>query len=105
MHFLAYFQSYTNTYADVAHLRSLYEEALKVNKVVGLVISTRPDCMGEDVLDLLEEISKKTLEEKIKEETNASTRCIPFDGGLGDTGKCIFCKKDAQNKVLFAKSY
>jgi radical SAM protein (TIGR01212 family) len=61
MHFLAYFQSYTNTYADVAHLRSLYEEALKVNKVVGLVISTRPDCMAEDVLDLLEEISKKTF--------------------------------------------
>lgn len=61
MHFLAYFQSYTNTYADVAHLRSLYEEALKVDKVVGLVISTRPDCMGEDVLDLLEEVSKKTF--------------------------------------------
>jgi prolyl-tRNA synthetase len=49
--------------------------------------------------------SDKNCEEKIKEETNASTRCIPFDGGLGDTGKCIFCKKDAQNKVLFAKSY
>lgn len=47
----------------------------------------------------------KNCEEKIKEETNASTRCIPFDGGLGDVGKCIFCKKDAQNKVLFAKAY
>ncbi|MFZ4455387.1 MAG: TIGR01212 family radical SAM protein [Bacteroidales bacterium] len=61
MYFLAYFQSYTNTYADVTHLRSLYDEALKVDKVVGLVISTRPDCLGDDVLDLLEEISKKTF--------------------------------------------
>ena len=61
MHYLAYFQSYTNTYSDVEHLRNLYEEALRVDKVVGLVISTRPDCLDNDVLDLLEEISKKTF--------------------------------------------
>ncbi|MEI7676171.1 MAG: TIGR01212 family radical SAM protein [Bacteroidales bacterium] len=61
MHYLAYFQSYTNTYGDVEHLRNLYEEALRVEKVVGLVISTRPDCLDNDVLDLLEEISKKTF--------------------------------------------
>ncbi len=47
----------------------------------------------------------KNCEEKIKEETNASSRCIPFDGGLDNTGKCIYCKKDAPNKVLFAKAY
>jgi prolyl-tRNA synthetase len=47
----------------------------------------------------------KNCEEKIKEETNASSRCIPFDGGLGNAGKCIYCKKDAPNKVLFAKAY
>lgn len=47
----------------------------------------------------------KNCEEKIKEETNASTRCIPFEGGLGNAGKCIYCKKDASNKVLFAKAY
>lgn len=47
----------------------------------------------------------KKCEEKIKEETNASTRCIPFDGGLDNVGKCIYCKKDAPNKVLFAKAY
>ncbi|OIO46423.1 MAG: proline--tRNA ligase [Parcubacteria group bacterium CG1_02_37_51] len=47
----------------------------------------------------------KTCEEKIKEETNASTRCIPFEGGLGNVGKCIYCKKNAPNKVLFAKAY
>lgn len=44
-------------------------------------------------------------EEKIKEETQASTRCIPFDGGLGNTGICVYCKKEAPNKVLFAKAY
>ncbi len=61
MHYLAYFQSYTNTYGDVQLLRDLYEEALQVEKVVGLVISTRPDCMSEETLDLLEELSKKTF--------------------------------------------
>ena len=47
----------------------------------------------------------KNCEEKIKEETSASSRCIPFDGGIGNAGKCIYCKKDAPNKVLFAKAY
>jgi prolyl-tRNA synthetase len=49
--------------------------------------------------------SDKNCEEKIKEETNASTRCIPFEDGLDNAGKCIYCKKDASNKVLFAKAY
>lgn len=61
MYYLAYFQSFTNTYDTVEKLRALYDEALSVDKVVGLVISTRPDCLGEDVLDLLEEYSKKTF--------------------------------------------
>lgn len=47
----------------------------------------------------------KNCEEKIKEETNASTRCIPFEDGLDNAGKCIYCKKDTSNKVLFAKAY
>ncbi len=47
----------------------------------------------------------RNCEEKIKEETNASTRCIPFEGGLSNSGKCIYCKKDAPNKILFAKAY
>ncbi len=47
----------------------------------------------------------KNCEEKIKEETNASTRCIPFEDGLDNAGKCIYCRKDALNKVLFAKAY
>lgn len=51
--FLAYFQSYTNTYGDVSHLRSLYESALQQPGVVGLAVGTRPDCAPPEVLDLL----------------------------------------------------
>ncbi len=57
--FIAYFQSYTNTYAPVEKLRKLYYEALSHPDVVGISISTRPDCVGEDVLDLIEEIAEK----------------------------------------------
>lgn len=57
--YIAYFQAYTNTYAPVDELRRKYEEALKQEGVVALAIATRPDCLGNDVLGLLEEISKK----------------------------------------------
>ena len=55
--YIAYFQSHTNTYAPVQVLRSLYYEALNDPRVSGIAIATRPDCLGPDVLDLLEEIS------------------------------------------------
>ena len=58
--YIAYFQAYTNTYAPVEELRQKYEEALKQENVVALSIATRPDCLEDDVVDLLEEISKKT---------------------------------------------
>lgn len=57
--YIAYFQAYTNTYGPVDELRKKYEAALKEDGVVALAIATRPDCLGEDVLDLLEEINKK----------------------------------------------
>lgn len=57
--YIAYFQAYTNTYAPVDVLKKKYEEALKQDGVVALAIATRPDCLGDDVLDLLEEINKK----------------------------------------------
>lgn len=65
MKYLAYFQSFTGTYAPVVKLRALYQEALDVPDVVGLVISTRPDCLGDDVLDLLQylNISHKIIVE------------------------------------------
>lgn len=61
MKYLAYFQAYTNTYGELSRLRSLYEEALKVKDVVGLVVGTRPDCMPEDLLDYFTELNKKTF--------------------------------------------
>ncbi len=57
--YIAYFQAYTNTYAPVEVLREKYEEAIKEEGVVALAIATRPDCLDEDVLDLLQEINKK----------------------------------------------
>ncbi len=61
MKYLAYFQAYTNTYGSIASLRSMYEEALRVEDVVGIVIGTRPDCMSEELLDYLEELNRKTF--------------------------------------------
>ena len=57
--YMAYFQAFTNTYAPVERLRSLYEAALAPGDVVGLSIGTRPDCLGEDVISLLEELNRK----------------------------------------------
>jgi uncharacterized protein len=51
--FIAYFQSYSNTYAPVDRLKALYDEALAVPDVVGLIVGTRPDCLPEKTLDLL----------------------------------------------------
>ncbi len=59
MKYLAYFQAYTNTYAEISRLKALYEEALAVDDVVGLVIGTRPDCMPEELLDYLENLCER----------------------------------------------
>ncbi|MDR3584008.1 MAG: TIGR01212 family radical SAM protein [Desulfosporosinus sp.] len=58
--YIAYFQAYTNTYAPAKRLREVYEEALAEEQVVGLAISTRPDCLPENVLDYLEELNQRT---------------------------------------------
>lgn len=57
--YIAYFQNYTNTYSDIDDLKNKYYEAIKSEDIVGLAIATRPDCLSEEILDLLEEISKK----------------------------------------------
>ena len=59
--FIAYFQAYTNTYAPVSTLERLYSEALAVADVVGLSIGTRPDCVDEPVLALLQEYARNRL--------------------------------------------
>jgi len=58
--FIAYFQSYTNSYGNLSHLISLYEEALSFPEIEGLIIGTRPDCLPDDLLDYLSFLSKKT---------------------------------------------
>lgn len=57
--YIAYFQAYTNTYAPIKVLKAKYEDALKQEDVVALAIATRPDCLGEEVLDLLSQINEK----------------------------------------------
>lgn len=56
--YIAYFQAFTNTYAPVEMLRQKYEEAINHPDIVALSIATRPDCLGDDVLRLLNEMNK-----------------------------------------------
>jgi radical SAM protein (TIGR01212 family) len=60
--FIAYFQAYTNTYADIAQLESLYREALAQPDVIGISVGTRPDCVSPAVLDLLDTMRGEGLE-------------------------------------------
>jgi radical SAM protein (TIGR01212 family) len=59
--FIAYFQSFSNTYAPIEKLKLLYEEALSVKDIVGLSIGTRPDCISGPVLDLLQDYARQYL--------------------------------------------
>ncbi|MDD3527305.1 MAG: TIGR01212 family radical SAM protein, partial [Bacteroidales bacterium] len=56
--FLAYFQAYSNTYDTLDNLRRRYDEALKIENVVGLVIGTRPDCIDEEKLEYFEQLAR-----------------------------------------------
>ncbi len=58
--YIAYFQAFTNTYGPVEHLREIYSSALREPGVVGIAIATRPDCLPEEVLDLLAELNSRT---------------------------------------------
>lgn len=78
--FIAYFQSFTNTYGDVQRLSKLYEETIRRNDIVILSLGTRPDCLGEDVLEMLRnlnqikpvwvELGLQTIQEKTAERIN-----------------------------------
>ena len=61
MKYLAYFQAFTNTYAPLPQLKALYEEALQVDDIVGIVIGTRPDCVSDELLDYLAELNQRTF--------------------------------------------
>lgn len=77
--FLAYFQSFSNTYASLEHLQRLYEEALSVKDIVGLTIGTRPDCISEEVLDYLSHLSRNhyiSLEYGLQSAHNSTLKLI-----------------------------
>jgi len=84
--FLAYFQAYTNTYADAELVKSLYREALAHPGVVGLVIGTRPDCLPDELLDYLSALSRDrfiSLELGVESTSNrtleAVNRCHTYE--------------------------
>ena len=84
--FIAFFQTNTSTYGDIKVLRALYSEAAAHPSVVALCVSTRPDALGTEVLDLLEELSKEVdlwLELGLQSSNNATLRRI----GRGHTAE------------------
>lgn len=91
--YIAYFQAFTNTYAPVNVLRAKYEEALAQPQIAGLSIATRADCLGDDVLELLQELSQKT---KIWVELGLQTSCE-------DTAK--FIRRGYSNEIFTESVY
>jgi radical SAM protein (TIGR01212 family) len=84
--YLAYFQAYTNTYSDIESLKIMYHEALNHPGVIGLVIGTRPDCISEEVIELLSGLSKKYfislefgIESTVEETLLKINRCHSFE--------------------------
>ena len=91
MKYLAYFQAYTNTYAPLAELQRMYEEALSVKDVVGIVIGTRPDCVEEALLDYLQQLNKRAfliVEDGIESANDETLRKIR-------RGHTFACSRDA----------
>ena len=78
-HYLAYFQSFSNTYAPLERLRELYEEALSHPDVVGIVIGTRPDCIDEEKLDYLADLNQgRILKDWRRTLSGDGTRTAPI---------------------------
>lgn len=93
--FIAYFQSFSNTYAPLQDLRRFYDEALKVDDIVGLSIGTRPDCVDEAVLDLLQNYAKHRMiwiEYGLQSARDATLAFI-------NRGHDVQCFKDAVEKT------
>lgn len=85
MRFMAYFQSYTNTYAPLNRLKHLYYQAINNPKVVALIIGTRPDCIDAPIIDLLAQINQKVpvtvefgIESTIDKTLQTINRCHTF---------------------------
>ena len=95
--YIAYFQAYTNTYAPVEYLRKIFKEAMSHPGIVALSVGTRPDCLGEEVLDLLEELNRikpvwielglQTIHEKTAQYIRRGYRLSCFDQALENLRK------------------
>lgn len=91
MKYLAYFQAYSNTYGNMADIKRKYEEALAVDGVVGLVIGTRPDCVNDNLLDYVAQLSKQcfvTMEYGVESVNNDTLVRI-------NRGHSFECSRDA----------
>ncbi len=77
-HYLAYFQSFSNTYAPLERLRELYEEALSHPAVVGIVIGTRPDCVDSAKLDYLADLAEGRVLKDWERTVGGSARRAPI---------------------------
>lgn len=122
--YIAYFQAYTNTYAPINELREKYEEAISKEGVMALAIATRPDCINEEVLDLIEEMNKKvytwvelglqTIHDKTAESFNRGYNLETFDKSMEMLKKrkidtvvhCIFgLPKETKKEMLQTVDY
>lgn len=122
--YIAYFQAYTNTYAPINELREKYEEAISKDGVTALAIATRPDCINEEVLDLIEEMNKKvytwvelglqTIHDKTAESFNRGYNLETFDKSMEMLKKrnidtvvhCIFgLPKETKEEMLQTVDY
>ena len=101
MKYLAYFQAFTNTYAPLAQLKALYEEALQVEDIVGIVIGTRPDCVSDELLDYLAALSQHTfvLVEYGVESANNDT-LLRINRGHSFEQSCDAIKRTKQRGLL-----
>lgn len=83
--YIAYFQNHTNTYAPLEKLQALYAEALANEKIEGLAIATRPDCLADDIIELLRALNDKTflwlelgLQSSNEKTAELINRCYPL---------------------------
>ena len=101
MKYLAYFQAFTNTYAPLAQLKALYEEALQVEDIVGIVIGTRPDYVSDELLDYLAALNQRTfvLVEYGVESANNDT-LLRINRGHSFEQSCDAIKRTKQRGLL-----
>jgi len=100
--FIAYFQTFTNTYAPLNKLKKLYQEAVQHPDVIGISIATRPDCLNEDTIDLIEGYAKNVttwIELGIQSIHKKSLEYMNRGHGLFETADALLSLKNRSIKV------